>query len=477
MHKNPGNPGNRWMSILAMLAVAALVGAVGLFGAQQPEAAHAQDDDAPTITSLEFTSSPASGDAYLFGETIQVTVTFDEAVKVHESHDGVHGPDEDERVPGIVFLIGNLFGRYEVLEYTSGSGTDALVFEFTLDEEYFVDPDGLSVLPSRSYRFRTLDNWTGAHVEDIITSVATGTLFNHLHDGIDHSPDHKVLGRPSIRRSEGIVSTPASGDTYGVGENIEIGVTYNWPVEVEGDKFLGLRIGVDRREAAYNRGSGTETLVFRYEVQPGDFDDDGISSGEWVVVEEVRDGFISRMSVGEAYGYSGSGTIKAVGTDLEVMPEGPFQPDTAAHKVDGVAPTISSIGFTNASGDDNTYGVGDTITVYVNFSEDVLTLGAPQLTLDFDGTEKTATYYDIDAELGQRHGLNLDEIVRIARPHAMFTYTVRVGDTDADGIAVSANALALNGGSIQDAAGNDADISHDALSSNAAHMVSAPGGL
>ena len=99
-----------------------------------------------------------------------------------------------------------------------------------------------------------------------------------------------------------------------------------------------------------------------------------------------------------------------------------------AHKVDGVAPTIRSIGFTNASGSDNTYGVGDTITIYVNFDEDVLTLGAPQLTLDFDGTEKTAAYYDLDAAMAESHGLNPDGIDRIARPFAIFTYTVQVGD-------------------------------------------------
>ena len=471
MHKNPGN---RWSSILAMLAVAALVGAVALSGAQQPETAHAQNNAAPSITSVEFTSSPASGDAYRFEETIQVTVTFDQAVKVHESHDGVHEPDERELEAAMGLIIGNHHGE---AEYTSGSGTDTLVFEFPLNWEGYVDHDGVSVPPNS----RPRDHWT-PRISDLITSVSSGTPFNDLHDGIDDSSGHKVLGRPSVIRGPKIVSAPESGDTYGVGENIYIAMTYNWPVEVEGEKFMGLRVGTGSwwRGAAYNFGSGTKTLVFRYVVQPGDFDDGGISiDGAYpapaLVGTSYLDGAYAESVLGTdyPYGYSGSGTIKAVGTDLEVLNRYPLRRDNPAHKVDGVVPTISSIGFTNASGDDNTYGVGDTITVYVNFSEDVLTLGSPQLTLDFDGTEKTASYQPPPDAWHPLTG----EYDPIPKPFAAFTYTVQVGDMDADGIALSANALNLNGGSIQDAAGNNADISHDALPSNAAHMVSAPGGL
>ncbi len=452
MHKNPGN---RWMSILAMLAVAALVGTVALLGPGGPGPAHAQNNAAPTITSLEFTSSPASGDAYLFGETIQVTVTFDQPVNVHESHDGVVEPGERELEAALGMEIGNSFVE---LEYTSGSGTDTLVFEFLLNAENYVDYDGVSIPPNT----RPRDHWT-PRIPDLFTSVSSDTPIDDLHDGIADSPGHKVLGRPSIRRNHGFISTPESGDTYGIGENIEMKLSYTWPVEVEGDKFLSLRIGTDRREFAYNRGSGTQTLVFRYTVQPGDFDDDGISSGEWVREEGTIYGMPYSMTVGEAYGYSGSGTIKAVGTDLEAMPKGPFQPDTPTHKVDGVAPAISSLSITSDAGDDNTFGVGDTIEVVVDFDEEVMVEGTPEITLDFDGTAKTATYR-VPSDAGPTTRL-------------IFTYTVRVGDMDGDGIAVSADALALNDGSIQDAVGNDANLSHDALSSNAELMVSAPGGL
>ncbi|OHC66263.1 MAG: hypothetical protein A2040_09215 [Rhodocyclales bacterium GWA2_65_19] len=52
-----------------------------------------------------------------------------------------------------------------------------------------------------------------------------------------------------------------------------------------------------------------------------------------------------------------------------------------------------------------------------------------------------------------------------------FTYTVQAGQTDADGIAVAANALALNGGTLKDAAGNAATITHNAVATNASYKV------
>ena len=58
-----------------------------------------------------------------------------------------------------------------------------------------------------------------------------------------------------------------------------------------------------------------------------------------------------------------------------------------------------------------------------------------------------------------------------------FIYHVQIGDSDPDGISIAADAIDLNGGSILDDAGNDADLSHDAVPANTGHKVDAPGGL
>ena len=59
----------------------------------------------------------------------------------------------------------------------------------------------------------------------------------------------------------------------------------------------------------------------------------------------------------------------------------------------------------------------------------------------------------------------------------MFSYTVVVGDSASDGLAISTNKLSLNGGTIQDAFDNDAVLTHAAVAADSGHKVSAPGGL
>ena len=78
-----------------------------------------------------------------------------------------------------------------------------------------------------------------------------------------------------------VTSTPAAGDTYGLGETIEITVTFDNAVTVDtsgGTPRIQFRLGPPRtdRWAAYSRGSGGTALVFIYTVQSGDMDNDGI---------------------------------------------------------------------------------------------------------------------------------------------------------------------------------------------------------
>ena len=147
-------------------------------------------------------------------------------------------------------------------------------------------------------------------------------------------------------------------------------------------------------------------------------------------------------------------------------------PSPVAAQADTTAPTISSVAIASDPDDDihedvpyrargmtwnvrpsGIYGIGDDIEVTVTFNEDVTVTGAPKLDLNIGGTLRAAGY--LKAEDGA----------------VVFRYTVAEGDSDTNGVAVDANKLALNGGSIRDSAGNDADLSHDALASQANHQV------
>ena len=127
---------------------------------------------------------------------------------------------------------------------------------------------------------------------------------------------------------------------------------------------------------------------------------------------------------------------------------------------DTTAPTISSIAITSDTGDDDyyydddgVYGIDDSIKVTVTFSENVSVTGSPQLELDIGGSGKAASYESVTAT------------------NVVFSYTVAEGVSDDDGIAIGANKLTLNGGSIKDAADNAADLSHVALAVQTGHKV------
>ncbi len=87
-----------------------------------------------------------------------------------------------------------------------------------------------------------------------------------------------------------VTSTPASGDAYREGENIEITVTFSKAVVVSGSPQFEFCMGsgecVDGddppawRRASLISGNGTTELVFTYTVQTGDSDGDGIWIGD-----------------------------------------------------------------------------------------------------------------------------------------------------------------------------------------------------
>jgi len=103
---------------------------------------------------------------------------------------------------------------------------------------------------------------------------------------------------------------------------------------------------------------------------------------------------------------------------------------------DTTPPTVANVTSGTANG---TYKVGEVINVQIGFSETVLVTGTPQLTLETGTTDRVINYTS---------GSNSSTLT--------FSYTVQAGDTSADLDYVSSSALALNGGTVKDLAGNNA---------------------
>lgn len=120
---------------------------------------------------------------------------------------------------------------------------------------------------------------------------------------------------------------------------------------------------------------------------------------------------------------------------------------------DVVGPSISSVALTSSAGADNTYKAGDVVQATVTFGASVTVTGTPQLTAAVGVNNRTMDYASGSGSAA-----------------LVFAYTVQAGDTDTNGIAFGANALALNSGTIKAGAEN-AVLTHSSVADNASHKV------
>jgi subtilisin-like proprotein convertase family protein len=122
---------------------------------------------------------------------------------------------------------------------------------------------------------------------------------------------------------------------------------------------------------------------------------------------------------------AGNGSLASTGTSNSVT-------------FDATAPIVNQVTSTTANG---TYGLGASIAITVVFSEPVTVTGTPQLTLETGAA---------DAVVNFTSGSGTNTLV--------FAFTVAAGHVSNDLDYVSVAALTLNGGTIRDSAGNDANL-------------------
>ena len=396
------------------------------------------DDDAPWVTSVEISSKPVPGerrpsgwtskpndrDTYRAGESIDVTVTFDGDVEV----DGT---------PTISLYMGGGDGAWRGASYHSGSGSRQLIYRYQV-QPTDRDDDGISVSAAAVLQDRSPRNgFSGG-----IYARGTDAPVYFTHGGISDASDHKVDGRPYAKGVTVISRPPDGWSAYRANQIIEFAMGFDIDVEVQGRVSMGFHIGQGTggwRDATYARGSGSDTLVFAYTVQPGDAASDGISVA---------------LGIPET-SFGGSGAITAKGTDTEVFPfylgTGPL----GDHRVDTSAPTITSVAIRSGPADGEAYRIGEVVEVAVGFSEAVRISGAPHLDLDIGGVSRQATRV--------AGGGSSDT--------AVFHYSMVDGDIDSDGIGIGANSLRLHSGRIHDGAGNAAGLTHEAVAADEGQRV------
>ncbi len=122
---------------------------------------------APSVTGVEVSSAPVSGSTYRLGETIRLTVTFDEAVTVTGA-------------PTLAIDMDPAHWGTKQASYEAGSGTRTLTFAHTVTNPNF-STQGIAVL-GNSLRL----NGGG------IASAASGANAALAYDGLGHNAGHKV---------------------------------------------------------------------------------------------------------------------------------------------------------------------------------------------------------------------------------------------------------------------------------------------
>ena len=270
-------------------------------------------------------------------------------------------------------------------------------------------------------------------------------------------------------------TTEVTYDRLNAGDNISVTAIFSEPVIVTDDDGIGvdnasgtptLNIVVDTagdgadvadsRTATYVSGDNSTALVFQYTIQSGDNDTNGISIGANALALN-------------------SGTIRDASGNYATITHSVF-PDNSSYIVDNTAPILSSVIPTSSTSNsaisqykipvDGSHCDGSSsystrrcnIYITATWSEHVMETGSPTLSINIDGTIRTASWF-------QRNG------------YLRFRYAIREDDPlDTDGISIPANAISLgwdglNLGTITDLAGNVASSTHNAVGENAAYQV------
>ena len=253
---------------------------------------------------------------------------------------------------------------------------------------------------------------------------------------------------PYIVRVE-FSEAPGGDSSYDEGETVEVRLVWSEPVTLSttpnGYPRLWLSYGGQGGTWLYHpTGSGTDRIVYTHTLQALG----GATSSSYLAVGHdsltLRNPDLVVPTAGSILSME-SGAPAIVGLRTYRSSEPGATVAVSTEQVE--ATTIVGVPALNEPGEDGVFGPGETVEVTFTFSQavDVDTAsGAPSAPVLLSGTTAKQALY--------LRGSGTARLV--------FGYTLIAGDGEHSSLLVEPNTLALNGGSIRDGTGNDADISH-----------------
>ncbi|NDD02783.1 MAG: hypothetical protein EB085_11800, partial [Betaproteobacteria bacterium] len=360
------------------------------------------------------TLAPTISSVALSGSTgaLNNTLNAGDTLNVTATFNDVITVNTDGGSPTLAMLVG---ASTVQATYVSGSGTNALVFTTAIISGQ-TDTDGVA-LPANALTLNgaTLKDANGNTCS--ITSAAVSSNTNYLVDTT--APSVAITSNKSSLNSSDTATI-----TFTFSE--DPGTSFAWDGTTGDVVIAGGNLGAIS-------GTGlTRTAVFTPAANQGN-------------------GTASITVVGNSY-QDAAGNNGAAGT-------------TPTLNLDTLAPTLSSLALSSSTGGVasasdatvNNLNAGDTLSATVTFN-DVITVnatgGTPTLALNVGGTAVQATYVS---------GSGSNALV--------FTATVASGLNDSNGVALDADAISLNGGTLKDASGNNSSITSLAVADNVKYLV------
>jgi uncharacterized repeat protein (TIGR02059 family) len=281
--------------------------------------------------------------------------------------------------------------------YVSGSGSDTLTFNYTVQTG-----DNSSDLAYTASNALSLNSGT---IKDAAGNVAILTL-----------PEPTLTNSLKANKSlvvDGILPTILSSKGYTGSQNIILNTT---------ETVNGSSISANDFVVVMNSSQTSVT---------------GVAVSGTSVTLTLADNIPNSATLSIKYTQSTNTITDTAGNALASIGD----PLAVTVTTDSTVPTVQSV---SSTADNTTYKVGDVIPITVTFTEKVFVntdAGIPSLTLETGIVDQPAGY-----ESGS--GSNT----------LKFNYTVQTGDKSSDLVYIASNPLLLNNASIKDAAGNVANL-------------------
>ncbi len=282
---------------------------------------------APTVIGVTTTAADGS---YKLGDELEIQVVFDQSVVV------TGGTPElllRSRTSNPSFV--------ETVSYTSGSGTNTLVFTYTVQTGNLINRLRYVDEQSLTLGGATVRNSNG---EDASLTLPTPGSNQSL------SGQH-ALAIDGRRPTVYLLTTTASG-TYLTGDSLLFNAVLDEPVTVDtSDGRPGLNVLLNNGESAnayYYSGSGTSGLRFVYVVSAG----------------EVSQG----ITVGGTLALNGGSIVDSVGNAVNTLiPTLPLP----GIRIDGAVPELSEVELESSNPNPDYAKAGDTVTLRFTSSESI----------------------------------------------------------------------------------------------------------